>query len=90
MPLYLLMQLQMLIRYRGRWQWYATVPLLPIVPLALYSLLGLGLSTELWIIFLFRYMTVALIYLAILWVVKWRKDRESEIARRQAPAGQTS
>jgi hypothetical protein len=75
MPLYLIMQLVMLLRYRGRWQWYATIPLLPLVPLGLYSALGLGLSTDLWVIFLFRYMSVALVYLAVLWVVKRRKER---------------
>ncbi len=91
MPMYLIMQLQMLIRYRGRWQWYATVPLLPIVPLALYSALGLGLSAELWVIFLFRYMSVALIYLAILWVVKWRHDRESAVTcRQESPNGNSA
>jgi uncharacterized membrane protein len=91
MPVYLIMQLQMLIRYRGRWQWYATVPLLPIVPLALYSALGLGLSAELWVIFLFRYMSVALIYLAVLWVVKWRQDRESAVTcRQESPNGNSA
>lgn len=74
-PLYLLMQAQMLIRYRGQWQWYAAAPLLPLVPLALYSLIGLGLSRALWIKFLFHYMAAALIYLLILWTVKRDRDK---------------
>jgi len=85
MPLYLLMQLQMLIRYRGSWQGYAAAPLLPMVPLGLYSAFGLGLSSEQWIIFLFRYMTIALIYLAILWVVKWRCEQAGTGTVRQEP-----
>jgi hypothetical protein len=75
MPLYLLMQIQMLIRYRGSWQWYASAPLHPILPLALYSAFGLGLSTELWVIFIFRYMSVALVYLLILWVVRRKREK---------------
>jgi hypothetical protein len=83
MPLYLLMQVQMLIRYRGSWQWYASAPLHPILPLALYSAFGLGLSAELWVIFIFRYMAVALVYLLILWAVKWRHDRDSALANQR-------
>lgn len=74
-PFYLMMQAQMLIRYRGQWQWYAAAPLLPIIPLSLYSLLGLGLGTALWVVFLFRYMAVALLYLLILWTVKRMKSK---------------
>ncbi len=80
MPIYLLMQLVMLIRYRGRWQWYAAVPLLPFVPMGLYSAFGIGLSFSLWVIFIFRYTTVALIYLMILWVVKQVKARSEQVA----------
>lgn len=80
MPVYLALQLRMLVRYRGRWQWYAAAPLLPFVPMGLYSVFGLGLSSSLWVIFLFRYMTVALLYLLILWVVKWVKDRPERVA----------
>lgn len=76
-PLYLLLQTQMLARYRGRWQWYAAAPLLPLVPLALYSLIGLGLSKEFWVKFLFHYLAVALLYLLIVWVVK--RDREKTL-----------
>jgi hypothetical protein len=76
-PFYLVMQVQMLLRYRGQWQWYAAAPLLPVVPMGLYTLFGLGLSTSLWIIFLFRYLAVALLYLMILWTVIWFRGRKS-------------
>jgi len=74
-PGYLLMQFQMLVRYRGKWQWYAAAPLLPMIPLGLYSLIGLGLSSDLWVIFLFRYLAVAFLYLLILWTVVWSRER---------------
>ena len=82
-PGYLLMQFQMLARYRGKWQWYAAAPLLPIIPLGLYSLLGLGLSADLWVIFLFRYLAVAFLYLLILWTVVWKRERKTHRQLRQ-------
>lgn len=87
LPLYLLMQAQMLIRYRGRWQWYASAPLLPMVPLGLYTALGLGLSTSLWIIFLFRYTTVALLYLLIVWAIRRRYNRPVEAPQEPSRLG---
>lgn len=87
-PLYLLMQAQMLFRYRGRWQWYAAAPLLPFIPLGLYSLLGLGLNPAQWIKLLFHYMAVALLYLLLLWTVKW--NREKPLRRARQPAMDTS
>ncbi len=85
MPVYLALQLRMLVRYRGRWQWYAAAPLLPFVPMGLYSVFGLGLSSSLWVIFLFRYMTVALLYLLILWVVKWANERAEQVKPTDLP-----
>jgi hypothetical protein len=79
-PVYLMMQVQMLIRYRDGWRKYAIAPLLPIVPLCLYSLFGLGMQSAYWIIFLFRFFPVALGYLAIVWVVKWYVDRRQHAA----------
>ena len=89
-PAYLLLQAHMLLRYRGRWQWYASVPLLPIIPLALYSLVGLGLSRPMWVKFLFHYMSVALLYLLILWTVKWDRERSLRAARRHQPVDAAS
>ena len=40
-----------------------------------YSLIGLGLSADLWVIFLFRYLAVAFLYLLILWTVVWSRER---------------
>lgn len=89
-PGYLLMQVQMLIRYRGQWQWYAAAPLLPIVPMGLYSLFGLGLSTAVWVIFLFRYMTLALLYLLILWAIRRCKVGKSPEENRHQPVDATA
>jgi hypothetical protein len=69
-PCYVAMQLRMLLRYRGNWRWYAAAPLLPILPLGLYSLIGIGMESNYWIIFLTRYFPVALAYLGIVWLVK--------------------
>lgn len=74
-PIYLALQVRMLIRYRDGWRKYALAPLLPVLPLCLYSLFGLGLHTEHWIIFLFRYFPAALGYLLIVWIVKWFYDK---------------
>lgn len=89
-PLYLLMQAQMLLRYRGKWQWYAAAPLLPIIPLGLYSLIGLGLSTQLWVKFLFHYMAVALLYLLTVWAVKWHREKGLRARRRAQPVDSSS
>lgn len=89
-PIYLMLQAQMLLRYRGQWQWYAAAPLLPVVPMGLYTLFGLGLSTPLWVIFLFRYFAVALLYLLILWTVIWLRDRKSRKGSPPRLAGDTS
>lgn len=89
-PLYLLMQAQMLVRYRGQWQWYAAAPLLPLIPLVLYSLIGLGLSRAFWIKFLFHYMAAALVYLLILWTVKRDRDRLLPGEKRQTQADASS
>jgi len=75
-PVYLALQIKMLVSCRGNWRWYILAPLVPIVPLLLYSLFGLGFETAYWIIFLFRYFPVALGYLSTVWVVKWFYDRK--------------
>ena len=83
-PGYLLLQFHMLVRYRGKSQWYAAAPLLPIIPLGLYSLIGFGLSADLWVIFLFRYLAVAFLYLLILWTVVWTRERKNRRQLRQS------
>jgi hypothetical protein len=79
-PCYLLLQIRMLRRYRGSWRRYAAAPLFPLVPMALYSLIGLGLETNHWVIFLTYYTPVALLYLGILWLVKRYVDKPGHAA----------
>jgi len=79
-PAYLAMQIKMLTRWPSGWRKYVIAPLLPIVPLCLYSLFGLGMETAYWIIFLFRYFPAALAYLMTVWVVKWFYDRRQRTA----------
>jgi hypothetical protein len=69
-PCYLLLQVRMLRRYRDSWRRYAAAPLLPLLPLGLYSLIGLGMETSHWVIFLTYYIPAAAVYLGILWLVK--------------------
>jgi uncharacterized membrane protein len=79
-PAYLFLQIKMLTRCPSGWRNYVIAPLLPIVPLCLYSLVGLGMETAYWIIFLFRYFPAALAYLLIVWGVKWFYDRRQRAA----------
>lgn len=69
-PLYLFLQIRMLIICKDGWRKYALVPLVPIAPLVLYSLIGLGIESTYWIIFLTRYFPVAAAYLGGVWLVK--------------------
>lgn len=70
-PVYLLLQVQMLRRYRGRWRELSAVPLITAVPLTLYAvLIGFDLDPELWLAFLFRCTPFALLYLLALWLIK--------------------
>jgi len=75
------------------WRNYVIAPLLPIVPLCLYSLVGLGMETAYWIIFLFRYFPAALAYLLIVWGSSGSMTGDNEphppLRRRQAllPSG---
>jgi len=80
LPCYVAVQLRMLLRYQGTWRWYAAAPLLPILPLGLYSLIGLGMQSSYWIIFLTRYFPVALAYLGIVWLVKWFRAKTDSSA----------
>lgn len=70
-PFYLLLQLQLLLRLRGEWRTYALAPLLAIFPLCLYSLIGLGLQLNHWVIFLFRFFPISCLYLGALWLAHW-------------------
>lgn len=70
LPVYLLLQVQMLRRYRKRWRELAIVPLVSLLPLIIFSLIGFGMNLELWVSFLFRCVPFALAYLLVLWLIK--------------------
>jgi len=70
LPVYLLLQFLMLRRYQTRWRELAAVPLVALVPLIFFSLIGFGMDLGLWASFLFRCTPFALAYLLVLWVVK--------------------
>jgi hypothetical protein len=76
-PFYVLVQIRMLVHCRDGWRKYAAVPLLAILPLCLYSLIGLGMETSYWIIFLTRFFPVALVYLGIVWLIKRIRDKSA-------------
>jgi hypothetical protein len=77
-PFFLILQVQFLRKWRGRWRELAAIPLISITPLLFMALLGLGIELRLWIIFIFRGMPLALIYLVVLWFAKRVSERERE------------
>lgn len=79
-PCYLLLQVHMLRRYRDSWRRYAAAPLLPLVPLGLYTLIGLGMETSHWVILLTYYTPAAAAYLGILWLVKRSIEKSKRVA----------
>jgi hypothetical protein len=79
-PLYLILQTRMVLRYRGDWRRAAATPLITILPLCLYSFFGLGLETANWVIFLFYFFPVSLAFLCLIWGIRWVYDRRKKIA----------
>lgn len=75
-PLYLLLQIRFLYAWRGRWRELATVPIISVTPLIVMALLGLGIELRLWIIFIFRGMPFALLYLLALWFAKQMSEKK--------------
>lgn len=69
-PLYVLIQVQMLRRYRKRWRELAAIPLISVMPLILASLVGFGMEFRHWIILIFRGVPFVLVYLVLLWLFK--------------------
>jgi len=67
---YVLLQVQMLRRYRGRWRELALAPLITFLPLLMFTLTGAGIDISVWIVFTFRYIPFALLFLVVLWLVK--------------------
>lgn len=80
LPAYLVIQTQMLRRYRKRWRELAAIPLVSLVPLALASLVGLEMQLRHWIILVFRGVPFALAYLLLLWAIKRIRYREPDDA----------
>jgi hypothetical protein len=74
-PIYILLQLHMLWRYRYRWRELAVIPIFPYAILFFYVVAGLNIETSLQVTFLFRYTPLALLYLIALWLAKrfWQK-----------------
>ncbi len=69
-PAYILLQLHMLWRYQYRWRELATIPLFPYMIAFFYYIAGLNIDTSLQVTFLFRYTSLALLYLMALWLAK--------------------
>lgn len=79
LPVYLLLQFLMLQHYRARWRELAAIPLVSLVPLIVFSLIGFGMDLGLWASFLFRCSPFALAYLLLLWVVKRFRPAKSPV-----------
>jgi hypothetical protein len=69
-PVYILVQLFMLIRYRYRWRELASIPLIPYLIAIFYLIVGLDMERGLMISFLFRYTFVALLWLLLVWLAR--------------------
>lgn len=69
-PVYVLLQLHMLCRYRYRWRELSMIPLFPYLIVGFYALADLGIESCLLITFVFRYTVAALLMLLILWLAK--------------------
>ena len=74
-PVYILLQIYMLRKYRGRWRELAAIPMIATVPMLIYALIGLGITTQQWIAIVFRCAPFALAYLVALWLIKWLRTR---------------
>jgi len=69
-PVYILLQLHMLWRYRYRWRELAVIPIFPYVIVGFYVVAGLNIETSILVTFLFRYTPCALLWLVLLWLAK--------------------
>lgn len=69
-PAYILLQAYMLWRYQYRWRELATIPLFPYMIVLFYYIAGLNIDTALQVTFLFRYTSLAFLYLLALWLAK--------------------
>ncbi len=81
-PAYILLQIYMLRNFRGRWRELAAIPLISLVPMILFTLIGFGINFKQWIAFTFRCMPFALAYLMVLWLIKFLKKSPPRAANR--------
>lgn len=75
-PIYLFLQIQFLRHFRGRWRELSAIPIISIIPMVVVSLFGFEMEFRLWVVFVFRGMPLALIYLMILWVAKQISEKK--------------
>ncbi len=74
-PLYIFLQIRMLIRYRLRWRELATVPLITALPVTMYAFgIGIGFNLRLWPPFIMYFSLFACSYLLMLWAIKKIKE----------------
>ncbi len=74
-PIYLYLQVRFLRKWRRRWRQLAVIPIVSVTPLLALPVFGLGLDFRLWIIFLFRGMPLALVFLVCVWLAKWITEK---------------
>ena len=71
-PAYLVAQPLSVLRLRGGWRMAALVPLLLTVPALLFSLYALAGGSNLWPLTLIFAAGIGVVYLAVLWLLRWR------------------
>ena len=86
LPAYILLQLHMLYRYRGRWRELAMIPIVPYLIVAFYVITDLGIDRALIITFTFRYTFAALLWLIVLWIAKrYWQDKLPPVKSNKSP-----
>ena len=74
-PIYIVLQIRMLRRYRLRWRELATVPLITALPLFIYAFwVGIGFNLRLWPPIFMYFILSACLYLLTLWSIKKLKE----------------
>jgi hypothetical protein len=74
-PVYLVLQIVMVRRYRGGWRRAALAPLLLTVPLAVYTAGAFAAGSNLWPLMLILLTPVACLYLLALWLLRRVRGR---------------
>ena len=79
-PAYLVLQGYMLLRFQNGWRTAAMMPLIAMIPLALYTLFGLFAGSNLWPLLALFLTPLALAYLLVLWFLKSLTARQTQHA----------